>query len=661
MPKKFDNPKEQREKQLSKKNKSQKKQQAAAQTARNAKEKKNKYVNEKTSPIRPSSPISNSKKADQSATVQQNFFFELFQITFKSDKISNYDVYPTIKNFAIGLFLISVSAYVFIRHFILLPHERTVQRWISEQIKDSKVSQFDLSNVNEIITNYIEDNNLTEQKDIKVVLGVDAFSVKPNLLIDKEGFRRGTIEEEKVDQELIDKFHKNILAFEEYSKQFKKSVIRDTFVYLVQPLLANYSCFIIHLSASTQGKATLSEIETLLFLAEQLEKFNFKVESLAFDGDTSYSKLIKKWNKNIYDNFHNQNGEIYSPILNDPISKFKYKITVDPLHLLKRWRYRLFKGKLHQFFHEDDQFVNIFQWQQEFGIPSLVLTDKQFLKMNDELPISLFDPEILLKLYEKKDKPTLSYFVVPSIFLTALNSKKISKHDRENLLEFSLYYLLFYNDLLKSSEKPLTDRPYKNNKIIRMMSTGITSDTISTLSTLLYLIKNDENSTIYLHRIGSNPVEHTIGHFRMLSKNQNTYHKLKKIVGKKKLFDEVKKKLNIHHKISGRIPTLGEDLMNSPKYDYFDFNPKILAYSFFKFLDFNINQKVLEKLSITSFIPYEKAFENVKDFFKNLENLMLVEKEKCSGKKIISTTQFDSVETVNIQQRIYGKGSFFNN
>ena len=101
--------------------------------------------------------------------------------------------------------------------------------------------------------------------------------------------------------------------------------------------------------------------------------------------------------------------------------------------------------------------------------------------------------------------------------------------------------------------------------------------------------------------------------------------------------------------------------MNSPKYDYFDFNPKILAYSFFKFLDFNINQKVLEKLSITSFIPYEKAFENVKDFFKNLENLMLVEKEKCSGKKIISTTQFDSVETVNIQQRIYGKGSFFNN
>lgn len=84
---------------------------------------------------------------------------------------------------------------------------------------------------------------------------------------------------------------KNILSFEEYSNQFKKSVIRDTFVYLVQPLLSNYSCFILHLSASTQGKATLKEIETLLFLADQLETFDFKVESLAFDGDITYSKL----------------------------------------------------------------------------------------------------------------------------------------------------------------------------------------------------------------------------------------------------------------------------------------------------------------------------------------------------------------------------------
>ena len=108
------------EKQPSKKNKSKRKQQTSAQTARNTKEKKNKYVNEKTSPIRPSSQISNSKKKLISQQLINKIFFELFQINFKSDKVSNYGIYPNIKNIAIGIFLIFVSAYVFIRHFILL-------------------------------------------------------------------------------------------------------------------------------------------------------------------------------------------------------------------------------------------------------------------------------------------------------------------------------------------------------------------------------------------------------------------------------------------------------------------------------------------------------------------------------------------------------------
>ena len=102
-----------------------------------------------------------------------------------------------------------------------------------------------------------------------------------------------------------------------------------------------------------------------------------------------------------------------------------------------------------------------------------------------------------------------------------------------------------------------------------MMSNGITTDTISALSTSLYLLQSDTNCSIYLNRIGSNPVEHTIGNFRMLSKNQNTYHKLKKIVAKQNLFDEIKMKININHKISGRVPTLSEDLLNSEKNKFF--------------------------------------------------------------------------------------------
>lgn len=83
-----------------------------------------------------------------------------------------------------------------------------MQRWISQDTKDSKASQFDLSYIRDIIKKYKDDNNFTEEKNFKVILGVDAFSVKPNLIIDKDGFRRGTIDEEKLDPELIESFKK---------------------------------------------------------------------------------------------------------------------------------------------------------------------------------------------------------------------------------------------------------------------------------------------------------------------------------------------------------------------------------------------------------------------------------------------------------------------
>ena len=102
-----------------------------------------------------------------------------------------------------------------------------------------------------------------------------------------------------------------------------------------------------------------------------------------------------------------------------------------------------------------------------------------------------------------------------------LNLKQFQKKkDREVLFETCLYYLYLYNTSLNNVKRPLPDRPYNNNKIVRMFS--------SSISTLLFLLKSDVNPTIYLNRIRSNPVEYFIR--------------------------------SLPQRITGRISSLGEDI-----------------------------------------------------------------------------------------------------
>lgn len=269
---------------------------------------------------------------------QHNILYELLHISQIKQKVSNYMIYPNIKQLSIGLFLISAAAFAYLKVFFHLPDERTVRRWIYDQIQGSIPAQFQLSNAQKILNEYINENNLKDVKDFKVIIAVDAFSVKPNLIIDNDGIRRGTIQEEKVEDSQINAMQESVLTFEKYATENKKTVITNTFIFLVQPLIASYPCFIIHMSPSTQGKATINEIEILIFLMELIKKSGLSVEALAFDGDTTYSKLVKAWNNEVKSVYHNPQSQTAN-IKNEKVKQFKNKVVVDPLHLLKRWRY----------------------------------------------------------------------------------------------------------------------------------------------------------------------------------------------------------------------------------------------------------------------------------------------------------------------------------
>ena len=656
-----DNGKESRKKQMAQQENKKRSNHKKAAKGREVKHAKHNLRDENTSPIPTPTNYYFRTMTESSMTFHQKTLVEFHQSNNERESIRNYNKYCNIKLLATGLFIISLSGYSYLRHFLPLPHERTVQRWVSNQTQNSTPIQFNVTNSFEIIEKYIEYNNLNKTSNFKVFLSVDAFAVKPTLIIDDNGIRRGTLNDTKVEDDRMKAMQESVIMFENYSLENKKIMISDTFVYLVQPLLAEYPCFILHLSASSQGKATLKEIELLFYLKDVLESYNFTVEGFGFDGDTTYSKLVKNWNSIVYKSFHSNNLTLHSKIESDLIKQFHPKVAVDPLHILKRWRYRIFKGNLQQLFEETNNLVDIQQWRYEFDIPSLVLLDKPYMKMNDDLPLKLFNPIIMKKLYDKNDKPTLSYFLVPSIFTMALKFKFISKKDTESLLELCLYYLFLYEDTLKTFKKPLTDKPYKNRKMVRMIPNNILCDTKASISTLLFLSKTDINSTIYFNRVGSNPVEHAIGGIRMLSKNENTYHKLKRVMGRKNLLNDIYHEIKVKQKISGRLPTLGKNLNNLPQKSLFNFDPKIMAFCLFKYLGFPINQSVIQNLitstDISSVIDFQKCTEM---FFQNFIDAINIEYENSSKNKYFSTSRYDHDETVRIQQRYYGTGQFFN-
>lgn len=186
------------------------------------------------------------------------------------------------------------------------------------------------------------------------------------------------------------------------------------------------------MSASIQRKVTNQEIEVIIYLIDKLNSFKITVVSLVFDGDTTYSKLVKNWNIIVSKRFH---SKVISPIENDEIKKFSLETAIGPHHLLKR-------GMLMQNFKQDENYVNIQQWKEIFDIPSVVL-----------FAVKLFNTRIISMLYEMDDRPTLSYFIPPSMLELALKHKTISKVDRQNLLEICLYHLFLYNDTLKNCKK----------------------------------------------------------------------------------------------------------------------------------------------------------------------------------------------------------------
>jgi hypothetical protein len=95
-------------------------------------------------------------------------------------------------------------------------------------------------------------------------------------------------------QQLIE-YSTSLREFENWAKNHSQNVIADTFAFLMQPLDPRLPCTLLHLLPATSGKASDEAVRILLRIREVLRDCSIDVFFLAFDGDSAYSKIGRKF------------------------------------------------------------------------------------------------------------------------------------------------------------------------------------------------------------------------------------------------------------------------------------------------------------------------------------------------------------------------------
>ena len=214
----------------------------------------------------------------------------------------------------------------------------------------------------------------------------------------------------------------------------KNKTITDSFVYQYQPLYARGTCFTVLVEPSTQGKATGVQVDKLAELSEILEENGFPVEGFAFDGDSTYSQL-----HSVFFN-HYQRQVIQDASFRNFSLINATSIVSDPLHLLKRARYRLLSSLVHSDFENTTEGqVDIDRLKEQLDLPSVVFSVEKYTKMHDSVAVKLFSMESLVSLFEMRNFTSLSYFLPLCLLCASLHEEKLTLNERYSFLELAFY------------------------------------------------------------------------------------------------------------------------------------------------------------------------------------------------------------------------------
>ena len=547
---------------------------------------------------------------------------------------------------AMTLASISLPCYLLLRKFMVLPSYVTVFNHFQPELQTQ--TSF-LTRVNDIPRMLIEWTKREPEKKKVVeeaggILAIDAISLRPHIVVKEDGVVEGILEPEVINESEIAEFRRSYSKYEEFVKRMKNKTITDSFVYYYQPLASDVPCQTILIDPSTQGKATAKEVDMLGSVASVLDELGFPVKGFAFDGDSTYSKLHRAFFESYY----------LDAALNVTFDTFESSdriIVSDPLHLLKRGRYRLLSSNVHAGFEKtNESLISPEEVRKVVDLPALVFSSEKYTKMHDDLATQLFSLQTLAKLFRARNNSALVYFVPLCLLTTALEEESLTVAERMLFLEVGFYYMLGYYGMSLESNHQLRQTKTKTDLDVRPFDRSFTIEYCNTVFSLLSVLKTADGK-VSLNRVGTNPLEHLFGLVRMRSRSVHTYDKMLNALSKAGLSQRLLADLGVNSPVDqrrsyfARTVILDEQTVRKSSPD-----PRDVAFSL------HIHLRGLP-ISVRQLMVWDafSTFELASDITANFRNLIFETEMKCNHRKkqgVISSTSVKATTGTQILSRI---------
>ena len=226
----------------------------------------------------------------------------------------------------------------------------------------------------------------------------------------------------------------------------------------------------------------------------------------------------------------------------------------DPLHVLKRGRYRFVSHQLVKL-NKSDIPINIQNIEEITNLPHIVFESKKITKMHDFLPLRLFDIEIFNILEYAQIYNACAYFIPFTLMIEALSGKDLQIEDRVDYLEIIFYYCHFYKIIFdKFDEKQRAIQ--KGSKNCVLFDMRLINDIQTTVLSINTIIQNFDG-LISLNRISTNPLEHHFGLMRDMSHYKHDFDTYIQMEIKSKIMNDIEKNV-ISNLVSSRKDVFGE-------------------------------------------------------------------------------------------------------
>lgn len=464
---------------------------------------------------------------------QQNTVYLIndFQKNLKRHKNGRRWFKETIKIFSI-LSLICGTALTVLSQMVIIPGRETIRNFnnINEMHLTKPINQ--INNIESFPQSYRSTYNVSDENKIDAILAVDAISLDPYVKVLENGTVTGVFKDTNLTKEQIEELRHEIKRQETYINTLKNVTVSSAFVYQIQPLNPMYPCSVVFIEPSNNGKAAYKQIQNLIQIRDVFQENGFQILAFASDGDSAYKWLT---NKTL-----SKHQLLTRPIIDTD----EYLYTNDPLHLLKRARYRFLT---HNFtlLLKNQTYFNFSDIKDIFNIPKLAFNNARITKMQDSLPIRLFTLANLKLLIDIEYLQFAAYFLPFCLFNTAFQYETLLIDERVDLLEITFYYLELYKQLMVS-EKKQNLAPQKGSKAVILFDTGLIDDMLSTIITINTIMKN-YIGPISMNRIGTNPLEHHFGLLRMKAKFKHDWENILRNEKKLKVLEVLKNDMISEH------------------------------------------------------------------------------------------------------------------